>query len=98
MVTMDNKQVQVFKNGIFGDVRVVMRDGEPWFIGKDVASALGYTDTFGALKKHVEAEDKQNCQNGSFESNRGLTSSMKVVFIPLSCLASSQLQKPSNAG
>ena len=73
MVTTDNKQVQVFNSDVFGDVRVVMCDGEPWFIGKDVASALGYTDTFGALKKHVEAEDKQNCQNGSFESNRGLT-------------------------
>ena len=34
---------------------------------------LGYSDTFGALKKHVDDEDKQNCQNDSFESNRGLT-------------------------
>lgn len=58
MVTTDNKQVQVFNNGVFGDVRVVMRDGEPWFIGKDVASALDYIDTFGALKKHVDTEDK----------------------------------------
>lgn len=59
MVTTDNKQVQVFKNGVFGDVRVVMRDGEPWFIGKDVASALGYVDTVNALKAHVDEEDKQ---------------------------------------
>lgn len=54
----NNKQVQVFNNGVFGDVRVVMRDGEPWFVGKDVASALDYIDTFGALKKHVDTEDK----------------------------------------
>lgn len=54
----NNKQVQVFKNGVFGDVRVVMREGEPWFVGKDVASALDYIDTFGALKKHVDTEDK----------------------------------------
>ena len=69
---VSNNQVQVFNSGVFGDMRVVVRDGEPWFVGKDVASALGYTDTFGALKKHVEVEDKQNCQNSSFESNRGL--------------------------
>ena len=38
-----------------------------------MAEVLGYSDTFGALKKHVDDEDKQNCQNDSFESNRGLT-------------------------
>lgn len=54
-------------------VRTVFKDGEPWFVGKDVAGILGYTDTFGALKKHVDGEDKQNCQNDSFKSNRGLT-------------------------
>ena len=42
-------------------------------MGKDVAGALGYSDTFGALKKHVDNEDKQNCQNDSFETPRGLT-------------------------
>lgn len=41
--------------------------------GKDIASKLGYTDTFGALKKHVDGDDKQNCQNDSFETPRGLT-------------------------
>lgn len=55
---MNNKQVQVFNNGIFGDVRVVMRDGEPWFVGKDVASALGYVDTDQAIRKNVDGEDK----------------------------------------
>lgn len=43
------------------------------FVGKDVAEILGYSDTFGALKKHVDTEDKQNCQNDSFESPRGMT-------------------------
>lgn len=54
-------------------IRTLFKDGEPWFVGKDVARILGYTDTFGALKKHVDGEDKQNCQNDSFKSNRGLT-------------------------
>src|SRR5699024_10220107 len=48
-------------------------ESEPWFVGKDVAEALGYSDTFGALKKHVDDEDKQNCQNDSFETPRGMT-------------------------
>lgn len=39
-------------------VRTVVRDGEPWFVGKDVASILGYRDTADALKKHVDLEDK----------------------------------------
>ncbi len=48
-------------------------DGEPWFVGKDVAEILGCSDTYGALKKHADDEDKQNCQNDSFESPRGMT-------------------------
>lgn len=65
--------VQIFKNTEFGKFRAVVINTEPWFVGKDVASILGYADTFGALKKHVDLEDKQNCQNDSFESPRGLT-------------------------
>ena len=55
------------------DVRTLTIGNEPYFVGKDVAAVLGYADTFGALKKHVDEEDKQNCQNDSFESPRGLT-------------------------
>lgn len=70
---MKNKELQIFQNPEFGEVRTVNIDGEPWLVGKDVATALGYVDTFGALKKHVDDEDKQNCQNDSFESPRGMT-------------------------
>lgn len=65
--------IKIFENPEFGSIRTVEIDKEPWFVGKDVAEVLGYADTFGAIKKHVENEDKQNCQNDSFESNRGLT-------------------------
>ena len=65
--------IQIFNNTQFGQVRAVTIDGEPWFVGKDVAEKLGYSDAFGALKKHVDYEDKQNCQNDSFESPRGMT-------------------------
>lgn len=70
------QEVTVFKNLVhpeFGELRTVEIDGEPWFVGKDVATALGYTDTFGALKKHVDTADKQNCQNDSFNTPRGMT-------------------------
>lgn len=65
-------ELKVFKNQEFGSVRTLVIDKEPWFVGKDAATALGYKDTFGAIKKHVDDEDKQNCQNNSFESPRGL--------------------------
>lgn len=67
-----NNELKIFENAEFGSIRTVEMNGAPYFVGKDVAEVLGYSDTFGALKKHVDDEDKQNCQNDSFESNRGL--------------------------
>lgn len=72
MLVGENK-IQIFENFEFGQVRVVIINREPWLVGKDVAAALGYSDTYGALKKHVDDEDKQNCQNDSFETPRGMT-------------------------
>ncbi len=51
-------ELQIFNNPEFGDIRIVERDGEPWFVGKDIAAALGYKDTVNALKSHVDDEDK----------------------------------------
>jgi len=50
--------LQVFNNEEFGQIRTVEIDGEPWFVGRDIASALGYSDTSDALKRHVDEEDK----------------------------------------
>lgn len=55
----NNKQVQVFNSEIFGGMRVVMRDGEPWFAGKDVSEILAYKDTDKAVREHVDDEDKR---------------------------------------
>lgn len=52
-------ELKIFENPVFGQVRIVECDGEPWFVGKDVAQALGYKDTINALKSHVDPEDKQ---------------------------------------
>ena len=51
--------LQIFENPEFGKIRTLEVEGEPGFVGKDVAEALGYSDTADALKKHVDEEDKQ---------------------------------------
>ena len=49
-------ELQVFNNIDFGEVRVLELEGEPWFVGKDVAEALGYERT-NSMKKLLESED-----------------------------------------
>lgn len=39
-------------------VRTIDKNGEPWFVGKDVAEILGYSDTAQAVRKHIDNEDK----------------------------------------
>lgn len=68
-----NNSIKLFTAPSGAQLRTVVQDGTIFFVGKDAAQMLGYSDTFGALKKHVDAEDKQNCQNDSFETPRGLT-------------------------
>lgn len=51
-------EIQIFKNPLFGEVRIVVINDEPWFVGKDVALALGYAKPENALSTHVDEEDK----------------------------------------
>lgn len=51
-------EVQIFNNEEFGQVRTLVINGEPWFVGKDVAEILGYSNTRKALADHVDEEDK----------------------------------------
>lgn len=48
----------IFENPEFGNIRGLKIEGEPWFVGKDVAAALGYSDTAQAIRKHIDDEDK----------------------------------------
>ena len=57
-----NNELINFHHEMFGDIRAIEKDGEPWFVGKDVAEALGYKDTVNALKAHVDEEDKAGWQ------------------------------------
>lgn len=52
------EEMQIFNSKEFGDIRTVTIDGEPWFVGKDVAKALGYSNTRDALATHISEEDK----------------------------------------
>lgn len=51
-------QCEIFNHPEFGNLRCIEKDGEPWFVGKDVAMALGYSNTRDALSRHVDVEDK----------------------------------------
>lgn len=51
-------ELQIFNNPEFGEIRTVAIDNEPWLVGKDVATALGYSNPQEAIRNHVEDEDK----------------------------------------
>ena len=55
---MTDKQIKVFNNTEFGEIRSMTINGEPYFVGKDVAAALGYSNPRKAIGDHVDEEDK----------------------------------------
>lgn len=72
-------EVTVFKNLVhpeFGELRTVEIDGEPWFVGKDVAAALGYTKERNALDKHV---DKDDALKRGVTDSMGRTQQMTII-------------------
>ena len=52
-----NMEIKIFKNSQFAEIRVMMKDGEPWFCAVDVCDALGYGNSREALRKHIEEDD-----------------------------------------
>ena len=54
---MEN-EIKIFENEEFGKVRTVIKDGEPWLVGKDVAEILEYSNTRDAISRHIDSEDK----------------------------------------
>lgn len=53
-------ELKIFEKSEFGSVRVVMKDGEPWFVASDVAMALGYTNRAEAIRDHCKKVNKIN--------------------------------------
>ena len=68
-------ELQVFKNQEFGQVRTLTLNDEPWFVGKDVAEALGYKRARDAIRDHVDAEDKGAVKH----STPGGTQNMTII-------------------
>lgn len=65
-------EVQVYTHDELGSIRTLNIDGEPWFVGKDVAAALAYGDTTQAIRKHVDSEDKLTRQIDSSGQKRNV--------------------------
>lgn len=68
-------KIRPFHNDEFGDIGIIIIDGEPWFIAKDVAAALGYKK-IDAMYRIIDEEDKreinpQTIENTGFPLKRG---------------------------
>lgn len=63
--------IEIFKSSDFGEVRTLTIDNKPYFVGKDVATILGYADTNKAIAMHVDEEDKLNDKTALSLGQRG---------------------------
>lgn len=66
-------EIQIFQNSEFGKVRTIIIDGEPWFVGNDIAKPLGYSAPKNAVAKFVDDEDKQKHHFDSAGQRREMT-------------------------
>lgn len=75
--------LQIFSNSEFGSIRTVTVNGEPWFVGKDIAEALGYSNASKAVMNHVDDEDKQflMCDIADSQNGNVLTGQSKTAII-----------------
>lgn len=64
--------LQIFNDPEFGEIRTIQKDGEPWFVGKDVATALGYEKPTDAVRKRVDEETPQGLQEMTIINESGL--------------------------
>ena len=77
-----NNELINFHHEMFGDIRAIEKDGEPWFVGKDVAVALGYVNPTKAVNVHVEDDDKEmGSQNGTPSIKDSLGRTQNPIFI-----------------
>lgn len=54
---MTESAIKIFENEEFGQIRIIEKDGEPWLVGKDVATSLGYAKPLNALATHIDEDD-----------------------------------------
>lgn len=66
-------ELQIFRNEEFGQVRVITKENEPWFVGKDVAEVLGYSNPRKAIIDHVDEDDKGVTKCDTLGGSQNLT-------------------------
>lgn len=75
--SLECNDVQIFSSSEFGEIKTILFNKQPWFIGKDVAENLGYVDSKSAIRDHVDSEDKTLILRGQITTleipNRGMT-------------------------
>ena len=54
---MNESKLMLFSNEEFGEIRTLLIDGEPWFVGMDIANALGYAKARNAINRHIDEDD-----------------------------------------
>ena len=97
-------EIQIFNNDQFGQIRCLEKDGQPWFVGKDVAEVLGYANPSKAIIVHVDEEDKQcemleaTSQNGNLLNKQEPTLSTSPASTPSSSLRNSHRPASSSIG
>ena len=80
------EDMRVFQNSEFGTVRTIIQDGAIYFVGKDIAQALGYSNVRAALKQHVDEEDKgvANCDTPGGTQNMTIINESGVYSLVFS--------------
>ena len=92
-------ELKIFNNKEFGKIRTVTIDNEPWFVGKDVASSLGYERATKAIQDHVDSEDKDEVPiQDSIGRMQKTPIISESVFTLSSSAASWNQQKDSSIG
>lgn len=71
----NSSSMKIFNSPEFGTVRTIIIEGEPWFVGKDIASILAYQYTANAIQDHVDKEDKKKIQLSDIQD-------MDILSIP----------------
>lgn len=66
-------EIEIFKSPEFGEIRTLTIDGEPWFVGKDVAERLGYQNGSRDVNRHTDAEDRKETVMNDGTQNRTMT-------------------------
>lgn len=83
-------EIAVFQNPDLGSIRTLAIDGEPWFVGKDVAQTLGYSNPQKAIRDHIDGEDKTVNESFTINGTAGVLINESGLY---SLILSSKLPK-----